>query len=329
MLVLEGKKGEVDCLAFSPDSRILAASGGKRGLELWDIPTATLWGRYTGLSFRDGEPFFHPTQPVCFASCLHGIAEIKTDTKKAKLLDVRIPKRNLNFFWTTGVTANGSGFVCYLNGSVSEDGDIGLLRWKRGATLTAVWAVKIDRAPHALRGLQPQVIRVAPNGKAFLTLDAASDHLGAPLRKLVQVALRSLRNGERLQTAELPPSTQPSLAISPDSKTFVTCQVSKQNHWKKSSFSVWKLKDLKTDPEKVESDRRSALTGLAFHPSGAFLAVSSNDETVKLYDTTTWQVARTFTWEIGRMRSIAFSPDGTLAAAGSDTGKVVVWDVDV
>jgi WD40 repeat protein len=40
-------------------------------------------------------------------------------------------------------------------------------------------------------------------------------------------------------------------------------------------------------------------------------------------------VARTFTWDIGRMRSIAFSPDGALAAAGGDTGKVVVWDVDL
>jgi WD40 repeat protein len=51
---------------------------------------------------------------------------------------------------------------------------------------------------------------------------------------------------------------------------------------------------------------------------------------VKLYDTESWQVGEDVhpgTW--GRMRSIAFSPDGTLAAAGSDTGKVVVWDVDV
>jgi hypothetical protein len=29
------------------------------------------------------------------------------------------------------------------------------------------------------------------------------------------------------------------------------------------------------------------------------------------------------------MRSVAFSPDALLAAAGSDTGKVVFWDVDV
>jgi WD40 repeat protein len=50
---------------------------------------------------------------------------------------------------------------------------------------------------------------------------------------------------------------------------------------------------------------------------------------VKFSDTTIWNVARTFTWDIGRMRSVAFSPDGALAAAGSDRGKVVVWDVDL
>ena len=60
-----------------------------------------------------------------------------------------------------------------------------------------------------------------------------------------------------------------------------------------------------------------------------YLAATSNDKTVKFYDTTTWELARTFTWAIGRVRSICFNPDGTLAAAGSDTGKVVVWDVDL
>lgn len=79
----------------------------------------------------------------------------------------------------------------------------------------------------------------------------------------------------------------------------------------------------------LPSDSRKHFTCAAFHPSGRYLAVTSKDETVKLYDTTSWEVARTFTWNIGRMRSIAFSPDGTLAAAGSDTGKVVVWDVDL
>jgi WD40 repeat protein len=79
----------------------------------------------------------------------------------------------------------------------------------------------------------------------------------------------------------------------------------------------------------MKNDGRKHFTAIAFHPSGRYLGATSNDATVKLYETSTWEAARTFTWNIGRMRSIAFSPDGALAAAGSDSGKVVVWDVDL
>jgi WD40 repeat protein len=79
----------------------------------------------------------------------------------------------------------------------------------------------------------------------------------------------------------------------------------------------------------LRNDNKRHFTGIAFHPSGKYLAATSNDETVKLYDTATWEVARTFTWDVGKMRSIAFSPDGMLAAAGSEKGQVVVWDVDI
>ena len=83
------------------------------------------------------------------------------------------------------------------------------------------------------------------------------------------------------------------------------------------------------EPQKVTNDTRFNFTGTAFHPSNRYLAVTSNDETVKLYDTTTWEQARAFTWKIGKLRSVCFSSDGALAAAGSNTGKVVVWDVDL
>jgi hypothetical protein len=37
---------------------------------------------------------------------------------------------------------------------------------------------------------------------------------------------------------------------------------------------------------------------------------------------------RAYTWKLGKLRSIAFSADGTLAAAGTGKGQVV-WDVDL
>jgi WD40 repeat protein len=109
--------------------------------------------------------------------------------------------------------------------------------------------------------------------------------------------------------------------------------VSPDGRWvagaKHNRAAVWSVSDLARPPVELRNDSRNNFTGLAFHPSGRFLAVTSNDRTVKLYDTATWAVARTFTWDVGKMRAVAFSPDGTLAAAGSDTGRVVVWDVDL
>ena len=93
-------------------------------------------------------------------------------------------------------------------------------------------------------------------------------------------------------------------------------------------IDLFRTDQLGAAPLRLTNDSRRHFTGMAFHPSGRCLAAASNDTTVKLYDTTTGAF-RAFTWELGRMRSVCFSPDGTLAAAGSDKGQVVVWDVDL
>jgi WD40 repeat protein len=94
-------------------------------------------------------------------------------------------------------------------------------------------------------------------------------------------------------------------------------------------IAVFHADDLSVPPVVLHNDNRKEYTGLAFHPSGRYLAATSNDSTVKFYDTSTWQMMHAFDWDIGRLRSIAFSPDGMLAAAGGDKGKIVIWDVDV
>ena len=47
---------------------------------------------------------------------------------------------------------------------------------------------------------------------------------------------------------------------------------------------------------------------------------------MRLYDTARWELARTLTFDAGKLRCVAFSPDGLVAAAGGD--RLAVWDVD-
>jgi WD40 repeat protein len=111
------------------------------------------------------------------------------------------------------------------------------------------------------------------------------------------------------------------LAFTPDGTRFVVLSG--------MSLFAYDAADPAARPVKRTNDTRKHFTGVAFHPSGRYLAATSNDKTVKLYDTTTWEPTKTYTWKVGKLRSIAFSPDGSLAAAGTDTGRAVLWDVDL
>jgi WD40 repeat protein len=86
----------------------------------------------------------------------------------------------------------------------------------------------------------------------------------------------------------------------------------------------------------LESNREIALhkrgtkhfQGASFMHDGRYLATVSNDETVRIWDARTWEEHTTFTWQIGKLLNITFAPDGLRAAAGSDKGQIVIWDVE-
>jgi WD40 repeat protein len=76
------------------------------------------------------------------------------------------------------------------------------------------------------------------------------------------------------------------------------------------------------------SGHKGLVVGLAFRPNGQELLTASWDQTVKIWDVESGQERASFDWQIGRLVAIAIAPDGLRAAAGSETGQVVVWDLD-
>jgi WD40 repeat protein len=66
-----------------------------------------------------------------------------------------------------------------------------------------------------------------------------------------------------------------------------------------------------------------------FHPSAPYLLLANGGPSVIVFDTT-WKPVRKWKWDTGGvLRTVAVSPDGSLAAAGGPRGVVVVWDLDL
>jgi WD40 repeat protein len=71
---------------------------------------------------------------------------------------------------------------------------------------------------------------------------------------------------------------------------------------------------------------RKHVQDFAFSPDGAALAVVSNEEVVRIWDTRDWSERPGFAWEVGQLKCLAFAPDGMRAACGGHRGAIVVWD---
>jgi WD40 repeat protein len=92
---------------------------------------------------------------------------------------------------------------------------------------------------------------------------------------------------------------------------------------------LWDLTTLDKPRRIAGTSNLGNCMSFAFHPNGRTVAAIIGGRTlVKIFDRATLNRVETWKWKLGALSSVAFSPDGLLGAAGSEDGRVVVWDVD-
>jgi WD40 repeat protein len=132
------------------------------------------------------------------------------------------------------------------------------------------------------------------------------------------VHVREMPTGRIVQTLDGWQQAVTHLAFSPDGSVLAGTAGPRLRIW-----------DLQSNRELAIHKRGPKhFQGLSFAHNGSFLATVSNDTTVRIWNTGTWEEHAKFTWEIGALLNISFAPDGLRAAAGSEHGKVIIWDVE-
>ncbi len=138
--------------------------------------------------------------------------------------------------------------------------------------------------------------------------------------RLFVIKTRSALTGEEEATGEYHYASYNHFLFSPYGQQFIA--------YHKPALLVWSVPEM-GKPRIVRNDNLRHFTDVAYHPTSRYLFSTSNDATVVVWDTQSWEPVKRFTWKIGSLKSVAIAPDGTVAAAGSEKGEIVVWDLDL
>jgi WD40 repeat protein len=167
----------------------------------------------------------------------------------------------------------------------------------------------------------------SPDG-SWLALSSGGEGIAA-------VTLWNYQSGQEIKTLTAGEGSLESLGISPDGNFLAagTGQIDSSGTVTGGQAVVW---DVASGAIAQALPHENWVTSLAFDPDGRVLATGTATldssgtvagSLVTLWDLETGQQVRSIDFPGDHVVSLAFSPDGTLLAAGNWSGELLLWDV--
>jgi WD40 repeat protein len=306
MRVIESKyQRPLNLLALGPKGLVAAASrtfGAAGDIEVWDATTGARRSVHREPNSHLASLVFHPNGHTLVFSRQEGAYVLEAGTGES-------PHRLFHcaFFAQVAISPGGARVL------IAEDREprdrISCYTLDARLTPSQLWS--FEAGPNYSAPI------FAPDGERVAV--TVHDQSGTHPRQNVQV--RDARSGAvSLATPIDPASPVQQLAFTADGSRLLV----------RTDGNKVQLLDSVTGTAAGELAHRGRpfVTGLAVHPDGP-VACARTDSTVTLWELIKREATRTLDWSIGRLVSVAFSPDGALAAAGTEDGKIIVWDVDL
>jgi WD40 repeat protein len=312
MLVLEGHTDRVRGLAYSPDGRLLASCGNDTSIVLWDAAAGKELTRFHGprrIVYR-----------VAFSPDGETLASAGAD-KNVRLWNVRdggqtaTLGRHDSVVVDASFSADGQWLVAAAGNRTGvptsarqPNGEVALWRVNRGYRFASV-GVDYTGVWSAAFSPDRKSIVVGTGHKALFLWRKErwwADRLRWPEDFL----------GETPTSINLRANAW-GLAYSPDGDTLAAT----------AGWSIKLLDARRGYRARPLKGHRNTVSAIAYAPDGRRIVSGSYDRTVRVWDASTGRQRAEFAWGIGKIDSVAVSPDGMTAAAGG-AGQIVVWDLE-
>ena len=323
-------------LAFSPDGRLLAASGRASSggdpdyiFEVWDTSTGkTLLDLQEYMDYETN-PTFSPDGRTIAIGGEKGIRILEARTGDLlRTLDIRLGSWSHLTFSPDGkmlVTqfslpgyetielwdSNSGQLLRTLDGfglnNFSPDGEILAAADSKGAIylLDIVDLNQTGRTLDAKAAVSTIAFNPGDDGHTFATTDQTG---------IVQLWNRD--TGQPLRTFEHPIGVE-SIAFRPDGRVLATRD-------ENNALQLW---DVATGQRiRTTEVQPAGANSIAFSPDGLILAAAGKTG-VNLWDVNTNRILKILTGQTGSVTHVAFGPDGNMVAGSSDDGSVLLWDV--
>jgi WD40 repeat protein len=304
--------------SFGPEGKTLVV-GGSGGYDVWDLETSSnTFIPSHSVKYLFG-CIFDPLGRWIYVSDYQGDFRIlSSDGKRVLPIPGSPYARHVIAF---DVTPDGKCLAMCRGGFGSNRVEVWKI--KKSGAFSAAWSlrdgklVSVDE-PYLLNDSTwcTDAVAITSNGKIV----AISENRAINSPKKPLIVLRDGRNGDSIQElGRTETSWNGELVFSADGQVLYA--------WNNQVLEKWDLK-LGKRTKKGPAPGRSYFLGLKVHPSGEFVLTVSGDGQVRYWDSVTLTPMKSLHWKIGKLHSLAICPNGLLACAGGEKGKVVIWDVD-